>query len=294
LRIDLHTHSLASDGTDTPGDLIRAAAAAGLDVVAITDHDTAVGWSEAAQAADEVGITLVRGIEVSTRFAGRSVHLLAYLPDPEDPVLVQELRAILEGRNARVPGIVEQLRAHDIEITVDDVLREADSSEAAGRPHVADALVRLGLVHHRNDAFSQWLNPGRPGYVRRHAPEVADMVRIVRAAGGVPVVAHPWGRGAREALTAEALADLREAGLAGIEVDHQDHAPADREVLRGLAGDLDLLVFGSSDYHGIGKIDHDLGVHQTPPEVFERLVDLAAETGRASGRDVPAVVGPRS
>lgn len=291
-HIDLHAHSLASDGTDTPAQLIRKAAATGLDVVAITDHDTARGWEEAAATAAEVGITLIRGIEVSTRHADRSVHLLAYLPDPDHPDLVAELRTILEGRNSRVPGIVARLQESGIEITVADVLREADRSEAAGRPHVADALVRLGVVGHRNDAFAQWLNPGRAGYVRRHAPEVADMVRVVRAAGGVPVIAHPWGRGARRVLTVEVLADLRDAGLLGIEVDHQDHTPADREVLRGIARDLDLLVTGSSDYHGTGKIDHDLGVHQTTPDQYERLLDLADDVGRASGRAVPEVLVP--
>lgn len=292
MRIDLHAHSLASDGTDTPADLVRAAAAAGLDVVALTDHDTAQGWDEAGRAALEAGITLVRGIEVSTQHSGRSVHLLAYLPDPADPVLVEELQRVLDGRNHRVPVIVAALQEEGIAITEADVLREAGSSMAAGRPHVADALVRLGLVDHRTEAFVRWLNPGRPGYVRRYAPQLRDMVAVVAAAGGVPVVAHPWGRGGRTVLTEALLADLAAAGLVGLEVDHQDHGVEDREVLRGIARDLGLLVTGSSDYHGIGKIDHDLGVNLTAPEEFERLVDLAEVSGRESGRDVPTLLTP--
>ncbi len=276
MRIDLHTHSLASDGTDTPGDLVRAAHAAGLDVVAITDHDATAGWEEAARAADEVGIELVRGLEISTRFAGRSVHLLAYLPDPTHPPLVAALDRIIDGRRERTPAIVAALFAHGIDITEDDVRREAGSSMAAGRPHVADALVRLGVVTDRTHAFSLLLNPGRPGYVNRYAAELTAMIPLVRSAGGVAVLAHPWGRSGRSVLDGEALESLRRIGLSGIEVDHQDHDAATRATLRGLATDLDLVVTGSSDHHGLGKVDHDLGVNTTDPEQYERLVSLAS------------------
>ena len=290
MRIDLHTHSLASDGTDTPGDVVRAAHAAGLDVVALTDHDATSGWDEAVRAAEEVGISLVRGLEISTRYAGRSVHLLAYLPDPTHPELCAALDRIIDGRRERTPAIVAALRAHDIEITEDDVRREADSSMAAGRPHVADALVRLGVVTDRTHAFALLLNPGRPGYVDRYAADLTSMIPLVAAAGGVAVLAHPWGRSGRSALDAEALESLRGIGLAGIEVDHQDHDAATRATLRGLAADLDLVATGSSDHHGLGKVDHDLGVNTTDPEQFERLLDLAADAARASGRTTPGVL----
>jgi predicted metal-dependent phosphoesterase TrpH len=276
VRIDLHTHSSASDGTDTPGDLVREAAAAGLDVVALTDHDAMSGWAEAQQAADEVGITLVPGLEISTRFRHRGVHLLGYLPDPTHPSLVDELDRILEGRTARTPAIVAALREHGIDISEEDVRRESGGSVAAGRPHVADALVRSGVVADRTEAFATLLSPGQAGYVNRYASALEDMIPLVAAAGGVTVVAHPWGRGSRSVLDAEALAGLKDLGLAGIEVDHQDHAPAARAELRAIARELDLVVTGSSDHHGLGKVDHDLGVNTTEPEQYERLTSLAS------------------
>jgi 3',5'-nucleoside bisphosphate phosphatase len=276
VRIDLHTHSSASDGTDTPGELVREAAAAGLDVVALTDHDAMSGWDEAQQVAGEVGITLVPGLEISTRFHRRGVHLLGYLPDPTHPALVDELDRILEGRTARTPAIVAALREHGIDISEEDVRRESGGSVAAGRPHVADALVRHGVVVDRTEAFATLLSPGQPGYVDRYASALEDMIALVVAAGGVTVVAHPWGRGSRSVLDAEALAGLKDLGLAGIEVDHQDHGPADRAALRAIAHDLDLVVTGSSDHHGLGKVDHDLGVNTTDPEQYERLLSLAS------------------
>ncbi len=275
MRIDLHTHSSASDGTDTPGDLVRQAKAAGLDVVALTDHDATSGWAEAQQVADEVGITLVPGLEISTKFRHRGVHLLGYLPDPTYPPLVAMLDRILAGRTERTPAIVAALREHGIDITEEDVRREADGSVAAGRPHVADALIRLGVVSDRTQAFADLLNPGRPGYRNRFAAELEDMIPLVTAAGGVAVIAHPWGRNGGAVLDEAAFADLKDLGLAGIEVDHQDHPPELRARLRVIAADLDLVVTGSSDHHGTGKVDHDLGVNTTDPEQYERLLGLA-------------------
>jgi 3',5'-nucleoside bisphosphate phosphatase len=275
VRIDLHAHSSASDGTDTPADLVRAAAAAGLDVVALTDHDAMSGWAEARRAANEVGITLVPGLEISTRFGHRGVHLLGYLPDPAHAPLATVLDRILEGRTERTPAIVSALREAGIDITEDDVRREAGGSVAAGRPHVADALVRRGVVADRTEAFVELLDPGRPGYVNRYAPALEEMIGLVGAAGGVSVIAHPWGRGSRTVLDEAALARLRDLGLAGIEVDHQDHGEAERAELRAIARNLGLVVTGSSDHHGLGKVDHDLGVNTTEPDEYERLVSLA-------------------
>ena len=275
MRIDLHTHSSASDGTATPAELMREAAAAGLDVVALTDHDAMSGWAEAQQAADEVGLTLVPGLEISTKLEHRGVHLLAYLPDPTYAPLVEELDKILGGRSSRTPAIVAGLRGHGIEITEDDVHREAGRSVSTGRPHVADALVRLGVVRDRSEAFATLLSPGQPGYVNRYAPQLEAMIPIIVAAGGVPVIAHPWGRRGGTVLDAATLASLKDLGLAGIEVDHQDHPPELRARLRAIAADLDLVVTGSSDHHGLGKVDHDLGVNTTDPEQYERLISLA-------------------
>ncbi len=287
VRIDLHTHSDVSDGTQPPAGLVRAAADAGLDVMALTDHDTAAGWAEAVATAAEVGIRVVPGMEISTELDGHGVHLLAYLPDPRHPALAAELAAVLEGRNARLPATIAKLQAEGVEIEIDDVLAAVAGVPAAlGRPHVADALVARGVVADRSEAFDRWLSAGRPGYVRRYAADLTTMIGVVRDAGGVTVVAHPWGRTRTPYLTAERIAALAEAGLAGIEVDHEDHTPDVRRTLRGIAGDLGLVITGSSDHHGAGKEGHGLGCNTTAPTEFERLMERAAAARRATGRPV--------
>lgn len=290
MRIDLHTHSVASDGTQTPAELVEAGARAGLDVMALTDHDTAAGWDEAARAAESAGVALVRGMEISTRHGGRGVHLLAYLPDPAYPPLVERLARILDGRNARVPAIVERLRETGVDVTEDDVRRVAGASAAAGRPHVADALVGLGVVVDRREAFDRYLKPGRAGHVHRYAAELVTMIETVRDAGGVSVMAHPWGRSAPGDLDEAAFARLAEHGLAGLEVDHRDHTAEQRAELRSIATNLGMVVTGSSDHHGLGKVDHDLGCFTTAPEEYARLLGLAAESAARAGRTTPAVV----
>ncbi len=293
MRIDLHTHSDVSDGTAPPASVVRDAAAAGLDVVALTDHDTTRGWAEAEQAAREVGVDLVRGIEISCTHQGRGLHLLAYLPDPTHPGLRGLLARIVEGRSSRVPAMLAQLREAGVGIEQADLDREGSRTAATGRPHVADALVRLGVVASRDQAFSDWLDAGRPGFVDRWAATATEMVQVVGEAGGVTVVAHPWGRGGRAALPEDEIAVLAAAGLAGIEVDHQDHDDTDRARLREVAGDLELVVTGSSDHHGTGKVDHDLGCHTTDPEQYGLLLARAAAASAASGRATPEVVQPR-
>jgi predicted metal-dependent phosphoesterase TrpH len=292
VRIDLHTHSDRSDGTDTPAELVRHAHAQGIDVLALTDHDTTEGWDEAADVAERSGITLIRGIEVSARFAGSGVHLLAYLPGPPPPRRVGRRDPGLAGRNSRLPAVLERLRGLGIDIEADDVRRCATDAAALGRPHVADALVTLGVVADRDEAFARYLGSGGPAYVDRYAADLATMIRIVTDAGGVSVIAHPWAsRHDHSALDEAGLASLRDAGLAGLEVDHQDHAPEVRDRLRGVAADLGLVVTGSSDYHGAGKIDHDLGCNTTAPDQLARLLDLAAGASARSGRATPEVVG---
>lgn len=294
MRIDLHTHTDRSDGTDTPAELVRNARAADVDVLAITDHDTTVGWDEATDAAQALGVRLLRGIEVSTRYAGHGVHLLAYLPDPSHPELVAELDRVLDGRDNRLPGILARLRELDIYLEADDVRRRAGDAAALGRPHVADALVEAGVVNSRDQAFAELLGPGGPAYVDRYAADLVTMIHTVADAGGVTVIAHPWAsRHEHSALDGEGLQRLRDHGLAGVEVDHEDHDTATRERLRGLARELDLVVTGSSDYHGLGKEGHDLGCNTTDPEQLERLLELAARAAEKSGRDCPGLVTPR-
>ena len=290
MRIDLHTHSDRSDGTSTPSELVREAIEARVDVLALTDHDCFEGWEEAAAAAQEHGLSLVRGIEISCRYAGQSVHLLGYLPDPTYPPLVEELQRVLDGRNARLPAILERLRDLGVGIEIDDVRRVAQEAAAMGRPHVADALVELGVVADRDEAFARYLSPGRPAYVDRYAADLPHMIATVKETGGVTVVAHPWGRNAHSALSLEGFAALKDVGLSGIEVDHEDHGPDVRDELRGVAKELDLVVTGSSDFHGTGKTGHDLACNTTAPEEYDRLIALAAEAAAASGRPTPGVV----
>src|SRR5690606_21710738 len=291
-RIDLHTHSSRSDGTSPPAQLVAEAAAAGLDVVALTDHDTAEGWDEAARAADEHGGTLVPGMAVSRPLGDRRVPLPGHLPDPPHPGLGAELTRILDGRDGRMPQIVAKLQGLGIAIDEDDVHAVSGDAAASGRPHVADALVRAGVVQARDEAFARFLGPSGPAYVRRYATPLEDMITLIREAGGVSVLAHPWGRGSRSALDADTIARLTDHGLTGLEVDHQDHDADDRERLRAIAADLDLVVTGSSDHHGTGKVDHDLGCNTTAPDQLHRLLEAAAAAARASGRTVPTLAGP--
>ncbi|GAA3540375.1 PHP domain-containing protein [Nocardioides daeguensis] len=283
MTIDLHTHSSVSDGTASPADLVRAAAAAGLEVVALTDHDTTAGWDEAAAAAEQAGIGLVRGIEISTRHRGAGVHLLAYLPDADDAALQAELGRIVEGREARVPSMLARLRELGIPATAEALAEVNPDNRVTGRPHVADLLVRLGAVKDRDEAFARYLYDGGPAFVDRYSADLVTMIGLVTAARGVAVVAHPWGRGSAAVLDEAAFAELAEAGLAGIEVDHLDHDRAARGHLRGIASRLRLVVTGSSDHHGTGKTGHDLGCETTAPDQLDRILERAAVLGSPTG-----------
>jgi predicted metal-dependent phosphoesterase TrpH len=190
--------------------------------------------------------------------------------------------------------MVERLNALGIDLTVDDVLAASTDAAAAGRPHVADALVTRGVVGNRDEAFERYLGWGRPAYVGRYQIDLLTAIRLVREAGGVSVLAHPWGRGGFRSLAESDLAGLQERGLTGIEVDHQDHDPDRRAALRSMAANLGLVATGSSDYHGAGKIDHDLGVNTTAPDQLDRLLQAAAVASAASGRVTPAYVEARA
>jgi predicted metal-dependent phosphoesterase TrpH len=278
--IDLHTHSSASDGTDSPADLMRNARAAGLDVVALTDHDTSAGWDEAAMALPE-GLTLVRGTEISCSADGVSLHMLAYLYDTSHAELAEELAAAYDDRVPRAKAIVAKLAAAGHPITWDLVLDQIEPGATVGRPHIADALVTAGVVPDRNTAFADLLHNGSPFFVDHYAVDPVRAVRLVRAAGGVPVFAHPAASHRGRTVDESVIHELAAAGLAGLEVDHRDNPPEARERLRGLAADLGLLVTGASDYHGSGKPNR-LGENSTDPEVFAALVD------QATGADVVA------
>jgi predicted metal-dependent phosphoesterase TrpH len=304
MRIDLHTHSTVSDGTLTPTELVRGAAAAGLDVVVLTDHDTTAGWAEAADALP-VGLTLVRGAELSCRWYGGAdrgasppipLHLLAYLFDPDDPELSAELARLREARQRRGERIVDLLRADGIDVTWAEVWAYAQGSDpdpglaaapaipadrsagqrlavSVGRPHIAQALIRRGLVANTTEAFApQWL--GRRYLLRKEDMDVFAALRLVRAAGGVPVFAHPRATRRGRVVPDELIAELAEAGLFGLEADHEDHSPRQRAEVRALAADLGLVVTGSSDFHGTHKTVA-LGANTTDPAVYEQIVAAA-------------------
>ncbi|MCX2969656.1 MULTISPECIES: PHP domain-containing protein [Streptomyces] len=269
MRIDLHAHSTASDGTDTPAELVRNAAAAGLDVVALTDHDTVAGYDEAI-AALPAGLTLVTGAELSCRLDGVSLHLLAYLFDPREPELARERELVRDDRVPRAQGMVAKLRELGVPITWERVAAIAGDG-AVGRPHIAAALVDLGVVPDVSAAFTaQWLaNDGR-AYVEKHELDPFEAVRLVKGAGGVAVFAHPLAAKRGRCVPESAIAELAAAGLDGIEADHMDHDPATRAHLHGLAADLGLLATGSSDYHGSRKTCR-LGEHTTAPDVYAEI-----------------------
>lgn len=281
MRIDLHTHSSVSDGTEPPAEVIAQAAASGLDVIALADHDTFAGLGEAVAAGVRFGVEVLRGIEISAQLGGISIHLLGYGCRVDDPALEAELARVREGRSGRVAAMLSRLAAAGMPIPADVWSRHVGDSPSVGRPHFADAMVELGCVADRTEAFNTWLADDRPIFVPRYAVPVARGIALVRAAGGVAVLAHPWGRGSRENLSPDALAGLVAHGLDGLEVDHQDHDPATREELRALAGELGLLVTGSSDYHGTGKVNHDLGCNTTAPEVLDAIRARVVERGGA-------------
>ncbi|WP_432040040.1 PHP domain-containing protein [Streptomyces cucumeris] len=274
MRIDLHTHSTASDGTDTPAELVRNAAAAGLDVIALTDHDTVGGHQEAIRALPE-GLTLVTGAELSCRLNGVSLHMLAYLFDPAEPEFARERELVRDDRVPRARTMVTKLRELGVPVTWEQVARIAGDG-AVGRPHVATALVELGVVDSVSDAFTpDWLADGGRAYAEKHELDPFEAIRLVKAAGGVTVFAHPLAVKRGRCVPEGAIGELAAAGLDGIEVDHMDHDGPTRARLRGLAAEHGLLTTGSSDYHGSRKSCR-LGEYTTDPEIYGEIVRRAA------------------
>ncbi|MFK0167354.1 PHP domain-containing protein [Streptomyces sp. NPDC090306] len=286
MRIDLHTHSTASDGTDTPAELVRNAAAAGLDVVALTDHDTTRGHAEAVAALPE-GLTLVTGAELSCRVDAVSMHMLAYLFDPEEPALLAERELVRDDRVPRARGMIARLNELGVPVTWEQVARIAGDG-SVGRPHVATALVELGVVPTVSDAFTgQWLADGGRAYVGKHETDPFDVIRLVKDAGGVCVFAHPGASKRGSTVPEETILRMAAAGLDGIEVDHMDHDGPTRERLRALAKETGLLTTGSSDYHGSRKTVA-LGEYTTDPDIYAEI------TRRATGAfPVPGAGGTR-
>jgi predicted metal-dependent phosphoesterase TrpH len=282
VRIDLHVHSNASDGTDDPAEVVRRARAAGLDVMALTDHDTQAGL---AAARDEVAsparapaaglsaeLILVGGMELSCSLDGRSVHLLAYLFDPADQDLMAETARIRDDRTYRAKGMVARIAELGAPVTWDQVTEIAGGA-VIGRPHIARAQAAAGVVATPADAFTaDWIADGGRAFVDRYAPDLTRAITLVRAAGGVPVVAHPRSPGYE--IPDEVIVTLVDAGLAGLEVFHIDHDEPERARLTQLATSLGLIITGGSDDHGSFN-NHGLGTETTPPEQYERVLAMA-------------------
>lgn len=267
-------HSSCSDGTQRPAEVVADARRAGLGTIALTDHDTTDGWDEAARAARAHGMTLIPGAEVSARHEGRSVHILAYLFDPDAPELAGQLERLRRSRTGRARELVTRL-SRDVDVTWDDVRAQRAGDATLGRPHIADALVARGVVASREEAFATLLSPRGPYYVAHEAPTPLEAVRAIVAAGGVAVIAHPAGRGM---LPHSALVELIDAGLAGLELDHRENTEHGRAWLARVAAEHDLITTGSSDYHGAGKPNR-LGENTTSDAMVSRI--LARATGTA-------------
>ncbi|MGH3781816.1 MAG: PHP domain-containing protein [Pseudonocardiaceae bacterium] len=281
MRIDLHAHSIASDGTDTPAELVVTAAAAGIDVLALTDHDTTAGWADAVDALPE-GLRLIRGAEFSCiapdgRGGDVSVHLLGYLFDPASEAIIAEQVRLRDERRVRLRVMAQRMAADGFPVDPDEFLAGLPSEAPVGRPHLARALVSAGVVGSVDEAFRRFLSSRGPYYTGRADTEVHAAIRMVRAAGGVAVLAHPAARRRGPVIDTSVIAELSAEGLDGVEVDHPDHSDGDRAALRDLAAALGLLATGSSDYHGRNKTV-SLGQETTAPEALERIEELAASS----------------
>ena len=272
--IDLHTHTNFSDGTDTPTELINKALAAGITTIGLTDHDSIGGWQEATNAL-RGGISLVPGAEISCQTTdGISVHILGLLFDSNNSQLMNTLEKTRENRHGRMEKIIARINEAGIDISMADVLEQLSDGATLGRPHLADALVKKGVVASRDEAFSQMLHNNSKYYVSHYSPSPEDAIKLIKAAGGVSVIAHPMASHRGRIISLVTFGSLITAGLDGIEVDHRDHSPDEKAQLITLAKESNLVMTGASDYHGNGKLNQ-LGEYITEPSQWEKLEERA-------------------
>lgn len=272
--IDLHTHTNCSDGTDSPRELVNKGIAQGLEVLGISDHDTTSGWKEATETL-RGSLKLALGSEISCLTTdGISVHMLGLLFDSEHAEMQQVLEETRDGRLPRMRKMIEKMRAEGMDISMADVEQAMPAGATMGRPHLADALVAKKIVKSRDEAFIDLLHNESRFYVSHAAPTPAEAIALIRRAGGVAVIAHPFASHRGQILKAEDFSELVAAGLNGIEVDHRDQNPDERAMLRSIAKELDLVVTGSSDYHGTGKLN-SLAENHTHREQWEKLESQA-------------------
>jgi len=268
--IDLHTHTNKSDGTDSPRELVNKAISLGMSVIGITDHDTTSGWAQAIESL-RGDLALVLGSEISClTHDGISVHMLGLLFDGQHKEMQIMLEETRDGRLPRMRKMIEKMRLAGFDISMEDVHEALPAGATLGRPHLADALVNKGIIKSRDEAFQGMLNNDSEFYVSHAAPTPEDAIRMIRNAGGVAVIAHPFASLRGQILAAPDFKALVDAGLNGIEVDHRDQNPEERAMLRAIAKELDLAITGASDYHGSGKLN-SLGEYGTSPDQWEKL-----------------------
>lgn len=271
---DLHLHSIHSDGTESAAGVMAAAHAHGLRTAALTDHDTTSGWSEAAEAAGSLGMTFIPGMELSAKHEWRSVHVLAYLFDPDDAALRAMTDRIRASRTDRARTMADRI-SRDFDLHWDDILAQTSDGATIGRPHIADALIAKGHVRDRTEAFEDILSPRGEYYVALYAPDPVLAVETVVAAGGVPIIAHPAGRAGL--LPEGVMQRMLDAGLGGFELGHRENLEPGIRTLRRICEERDLIVTGSSDYHGFGKPNRP-GEHTTSDDMVARLIARARGT----------------
>lgn len=279
--IDLHSHTTESDGTDTPAELVAIALDAGLEALAITDHDTLAGYELAKPVAEAAGLELLCGIELSTRFQNQTVHLLGYFPHGAPAAPFREwLTALQQSRLDRNRRMAERLRSLGLDITLEEVIAKGKSM--AGRPHFARVLMEKGYASTIQQAFTEYLDESAKGYVERQEADFAEAVALVKESGGVASIAHPI-RLLRKATAPlhDMVQAMHRAGLPALEAYHSDHSPSDVRCYLSLAGEFGLGITGGSDYHGLNKPNIRLGTGangnlHVEREVLVKLRELAA------------------
>jgi len=272
--IDLHTHSLASDGTDTPGELINKAHARGISVLGLMDHDTVAGWDDATSNL-RPGMSLVLGSEISCQtLDGTSVHMLGMLFDRENTALAEVLSTTRDNRLTRMNRIIGRLNEAGFEITIEDVLAQLVPGATLGRPHLADALIAKKIVASRDEAFTELLHNNSKYYISHYSPTPEDAIKLIKQAGGVAVIAHPLASLRGRTVSIDSFKSMVEAGLDGIEISHRDQSEDERQLLREVVEQYGIIATGSSDYHGNGKLN-ELAEFTTTPEDFEALESKA-------------------
>ncbi|NDK32143.1 PHP domain-containing protein [Nesterenkonia haasae] len=285
MSFDLHTHSTVSDGTESPAHVVAEAARAGVTGLALTDHDSSAGWDAARTAAAEHGLGFIPGMEVTSKTSWVSVHMLSYLHDPEHPGMLEINAAARGGRVERAKRICDRL-AEDFPITWEVVLEQVQPGTSIGRPHLADALVAVGVVADRSEAFAKYLHRRTKYFVDQDNPHPVEVVQRIRDAGGVPIIAHAMAGARGATLTLAELEELVEAGMCGVEVYHRDNPAEGRQLLLDLAARHDLIVTGSSDYHGTRGKPNLLGENTTEDEQVVRILELG--TGCSPSGPLPS------